>query len=367
MNKDELIVFALGSIEVAQSFFAALFLLFLYGKEKKSKSKLFLALALFCFTLNSILEITLYFKLLSANLYYLETALYLLCFVFLYAHIDSLLLNRKRQHLKIVFTIGAIGFLLGGLLQIWTLISTASRPSLVSELYVKFTTVFTQIIPIILLFKVYLHNTLVEKQYSNVANKRLDFLFYWLLLFNIYLITTFFWSVSSLTQEIVDALVSLCITLGLVYNALYHEVSENLFTAEATATPKKEKNVTNTITTTHTTLNENLFHAIENYLNQEKAYLHPDLSLNELSTHFQSKNQIISQTINHFSETTFYNFINAYRVAHFKALILQNKNDDMSIDGLIELCGFKSKSTFYKHFKRIENQTPSEFIESVIN
>lgn len=107
-----------------------------------------------------------------------------------------------------------------------------------------------------------------------------------------------------------------------------------------------------------------LFEKIKRFLTEEKAYLNPNLSLNDLSYQLNSKNKTVSQTINHFAETTFYNFINSYRVAHFKTLISENKNAEMSIDGLIEICGFKSKSTFYSHFKRVEGCTPTQFIKS---
>ncbi|QMU65223.1 MAG: helix-turn-helix domain-containing protein [Flavobacteriaceae bacterium] len=120
----------------------------------------------------------------------------------------------------------------------------------------------------------------------------------------------------------------------------------------------KEKNL-------QTLQNKELFEKLKQLLLKEKLYLNPDLSLNYLSKKLDSKDKIISHNIHHFSNTNFYSFINQYRIEHFKKLIFDDKNIKMSIDGIIELCGFKSKSTFYSHFRKIENTTPLEFIKKL--
>ncbi len=365
MSQEEVVLFVLWSIEVFQSLLVAFFLLFLYFKQQKEKSKLLLAITLFSFSLKSIIETAIYFDYLPSGFYFIATALFFITFSFLYAHINSLLINSNKQRVNWIFLVGFLGALFGVVLGVFELTFPEVQVfDLMYNAYSSFLTVFSLAIPFLLIIHMYNHNLLVEKQYSNVGYKKMRFVYYWMLVFFVYLIIVNFVDTETFIQELIDTLISLTITVGLTYNALYHQVPENLFKSDESVVKNEapkinlEKKKPNT-----SKLDEALFEQIKQYLVTEKAFLNPDLSLNDLSTQLNSKNQIISQTINHFAKTTFYNFINAYRVAHFKSLILQSKNNEISMDGLIELCGFKSKSTFYSHFKRIEHCTPTQFIE----
>ncbi|QMU65568.1 MAG: helix-turn-helix domain-containing protein [Flavobacteriaceae bacterium] len=107
------------------------------------------------------------------------------------------------------------------------------------------------------------------------------------------------------------------------------------------------------------------FDEIKQLIKEQKLFLDPDFSLKDLVEKLNSTTKKISQTINYFSGSNFYTLINYYRVAHFKKLLLENKKIEMNIDELIKDCGFKSKSTFYSHFKKDEGCTLSEYMENI--
>lgn len=108
-----------------------------------------------------------------------------------------------------------------------------------------------------------------------------------------------------------------------------------------------------------------IYNQLYKEVEQKQLYLNPNVSLKEVAQAINQKEKIVSQHINHFYNNNFYSFINSFRVSYFKMLIAEDKNAEISIDGLIEMCGFKSKSTFYSHFKRIEGCTPTQFIKNV--
>lgn len=58
-------------------------------------------------------------------------------------------------------------------------------------------------------------------------------------------------------------------------------------------------------------------------------------------------------------------FINAYRIREFKLLIANKDFEKYNLVGLAKEVGFKSKSTFYRHFKAKEGITPKEYLNTI--
>jgi AraC-like DNA-binding protein len=67
----------------------------------------------------------------------------------------------------------------------------------------------------------------------------------------------------------------------------------------------------------------------------------------------------LSTAINASGERNFYDYINSYRLARVKKLLIDNP--DMSVIEAAFICGFNSKSTFNDAFKRDTGLTPSEY------
>lgn len=103
---------------------------------------------------------------------------------------------------------------------------------------------------------------------------------------------------------------------------------------------------------------------LKNLMENEKPYLNPDLNLNQLSTRLSVSIHNLSQVLNQFLNQNFYDFINSYRAEEFIRLMEEDKDKRYSILALSYEAGFNSKTAFYKIFKKIYNQTPSEFREN---
>ncbi len=97
------------------------------------------------------------------------------------------------------------------------------------------------------------------------------------------------------------------------------------------------------------------------YMEQEKPYLNPSLSLDKLARRLAIPSRYLSQIINESLGVNFFDFVNSYRIEEAKILLLDTSNGHRSILDLLYDAGFNSKSVFNRAFKRYSGMTPSEF------
>jgi YesN/AraC family two-component response regulator len=105
-----------------------------------------------------------------------------------------------------------------------------------------------------------------------------------------------------------------------------------------------------------------LFLKLKHFLEKEKPYLDPNLTLKCTADHLHTNTKYLSQVVNHLSNHNFQYFINTFRVSEAKHKLLSSEYQHLTLYGIALQCGFKNKSTFYKVFKEITNLTPREFI-----
>jgi len=99
---------------------------------------------------------------------------------------------------------------------------------------------------------------------------------------------------------------------------------------------------------------------LNEYMNLEKPYLDPDLTLTELAERLDIKVKDLSQVINNNFELRFFDYINKYRIQEAKALIENPPDPKMTILEIMYQVGFNSKSSFNTSFKKFIGMTPSE-------
>lgn len=88
------------------------------------------------------------------------------------------------------------------------------------------------------------------------------------------------------------------------------------------------------------------------YMKNEKPYLDEELSLNKLASGIGMTDKKLSALLNQQIQISFYNFINSYRIDEFKKLVASPEYTDYTIEGIAYDCGFKSKASFYRLFKK---------------
>lgn len=96
-------------------------------------------------------------------------------------------------------------------------------------------------------------------------------------------------------------------------------------------------------------------------MKKEKPYLNPDLSLQEMAEKLNVSRHNLSAIINQQQKMNFYEFVNAYRIEEVKQLMKTPENKNKNNYDLAFDAGFNSKASFYRIFKQVTHQTPSEY------
>ncbi|MEX0291269.1 MAG: helix-turn-helix domain-containing protein, partial [Flavobacteriaceae bacterium] len=60
----------------------------------------------------------------------------------------------------------------------------------------------------------------------------------------------------------------------------------------------------------------------------------------------------------------FNDFVNEYRVQAVKDMLHSGKQQKLSLLGIAHECGFNSKATFNRAFRKLSGTSPSEFLKS---
>lgn len=100
------------------------------------------------------------------------------------------------------------------------------------------------------------------------------------------------------------------------------------------------------------------------YLTESKAYLRPDISIAIFAKEADIPQRTLSRSINSYMNLNFFDFINRQRVEEAKRRLLTLETSGLTIDSIYSECGFRSRSSFFMVFKKVEGQTPAAWLEN---
>ena len=106
---------------------------------------------------------------------------------------------------------------------------------------------------------------------------------------------------------------------------------------------------------------------VKKLMEVEKAYLNPELNLSDLAKMAGMTRGQLSEIINTSFKKNFNDFVNTYRVEAFKNMLKANKHKQLSLLGIAQDCGFNSKATFNRVFKKLTNYSPTEYLNTQLN
>ena len=106
---------------------------------------------------------------------------------------------------------------------------------------------------------------------------------------------------------------------------------------------------------------------IQTLFQKEKIFLDPELNLNQLSQKTALNRGEVSEVINLGFGMNFNDFVNQFRIKEFKKRLSGGDHKQYSLVGLAFECGFNSKATFNRVFKKAVRLTPTEYLNSLKN
>ncbi|MDH7447486.1 helix-turn-helix domain-containing protein [Aquimarina sp. 2201CG14-23] len=102
---------------------------------------------------------------------------------------------------------------------------------------------------------------------------------------------------------------------------------------------------------------------LKHLMEKEKIFLKSDLTLRELSEKLDTSTHNISWFLNNIVKSSFYDYVNHYRIKEFLQKVAQGAHLQHTILAISMEVGFNSKSTFNKAFKLEMKETPSNYIK----
>lgn len=144
---------------------------------------------------------------------------------------------------------------------------------------------------------------------------------------------------------------SLTLVAALTYKSLGYPIAtapEN----PVTDTPEAEENNEDTAV---------LAERIQQFIQTEKAYLNPRLTLERFATSLEVPPRHVSLAINRCFQQNFQEYINSFRVEEAKRLLRDHIDQECTILEIAQQSGFNSKATFNRIFKVSTGVTPSAY------
>jgi AraC-like DNA-binding protein len=102
-------------------------------------------------------------------------------------------------------------------------------------------------------------------------------------------------------------------------------------------------------------------HRLDQVMRTQKVFLKPDLTMPKLADTVGCSVNHLSQVINSGFGTSFFDYLNHYRIEHARELLCEFDNQGNAILNIAFEVGFNSNSAFYAAFKKFVGQTPAQY------
>lgn len=106
---------------------------------------------------------------------------------------------------------------------------------------------------------------------------------------------------------------------------------------------------------------QQLIERLQQFMQTRKPYLEPHITVERLATKLDLSPKLLSSTINSQLNMNFFEFIGSYRLAEAKKKLADSELRDLSINEIMKLSGYSSKSVFNQAFKKSVGVTPSHY------
>jgi AraC-like DNA-binding protein len=169
--------------------------------------------------------------------------------------------------------------------------------------------------------------------------------------------------------HLIPVYILIYILLGVIIYSTYWIGVQGLIKSEVLAENTVSKAEPEESTTVYARLSavelKNVAEALQHAMQTEKLYLYETLSLRTLASRLQMEPNLVSYILNNTLHKSFYDFVNEYRIEEVKRKIEDPAYGHFKIVEIAYECGFNSKATFNRVFKKFTGKSPKEHREKV--
>jgi AraC-like DNA-binding protein/membrane protease YdiL (CAAX protease family) len=285
-------------------------------------------------------------------------------------------LTKKIERVKIINLLHLVPFILGYLLLIpiynlpmperikYVEQMIAGQHPIIYGIYQDIIPVQGVIYTVFTIFVVLEYNKRIKERFSNIEKINLDWLKYLTLgMIVCWLIS----AISTLVNFILPKQTSIMVALHTAMSVLIYSIGylglrqPEIFMKPAdysTDEPSTEKYKKSGLDDSSA---EEIKTKLLELIEKEKPYLDSELTLSKLAEMISVSTHNLSEVINSKLGKTYYYFINEYRVEEFKRKLVNPSTQNYNLVSIAFDSGFNSKTSFNTIFKKITNQTPSEY------
>jgi AraC-like DNA-binding protein len=106
---------------------------------------------------------------------------------------------------------------------------------------------------------------------------------------------------------------------------------------------------------------------LKEYMMEEKPFLNPNLTIQDISKEIEIPVRDLSILINHKLGQHFYDFVNTYRIEQAMDTLKDATKNKVTILEILYEVGFNSKSSFNAAFKKHTGKTPTSYRNNLFN
>ncbi|MEM1340299.1 MAG: helix-turn-helix domain-containing protein [Bacteroidota bacterium] len=215
---------------------------------------------------------------------------------------------------------------------------------------------------ILLFIKLQRQRTYIEESYSFIEGVDLQWVKFmlWILIGVVVLLVLGMISAdlfSLVSSELKTYFFYGCLAL-IPFYILYQSVKHNIFHIRFTQTQSANKYSGSNLSEENS---KHILEQLDTLMRLEKPYLDSYLSITKLADMLDIHSKHLSQVINAYKQTSFFNYINTYRVQEVIDRMRNEAYQHFTILGIALDAGFNTKSAFNKSFKKLTGYTPSEY------
>ena len=206
------------------------------------------------------------------------------------------------------------------------------------------------------------HREEVRNQYSQPENRLLEWTSFFAF-FCFALVATRILALFMDQNEVLDILlaglniviIALIAISGIFQYNVFNVLSHGRRASHATPTEQTAKPLTEQKA-------EEILNKMDSLITDSRMFLIQDLTITDVAQELGEHPRSISLALNNYYKKNFNSYINGYRIREAEKLLKEGYTESMSIEGLSQEVGFRSKTSFYRSFKEYNGMTPIEFV-----